>query len=139
MKCGLLNAIRGKLKERGDCTLNTLDLARRIVELSDDRKAKEPVILDLRAVTLVADYFVILSGTSRTQVLGIANHIEEELSKEGILPYQREGDQDARWMLLDYSSVVIHVFQEDTRTFYNLERLWNDAKQVPIDAAGSLQ
>lgn len=119
--------------------MNSLDLARRIVDLSDDRKAKEPVILDLHAVTLVADYFVVLSGTSRTQVLGIANHIEEELSKEGVLPHHREGDQDARWLLLDYGSVVIHVFQEDTRTFYNLERLWNDAKQVPINASGSLQ
>lgn len=113
--------------------MNSLELAKRIVALADDRKAKDPVALELKAVTIVADYFVLLTGTSRTHVLGIANHIEEELSREDRLPLQREGDQDARWLLLDYGEVVVHVFQEDTRLFYNLERLWNDARKVPLD------
>lgn len=113
--------------------MNALDLARRIVDLADDRKAKDPVILELKSLTIVADYFVLLTGASRTQVLGIANHIEEELSQAELLPQQREGDQDARWLLLDYGDVVVHVFQEDTRLFYNLERLWNDAKRITVN------
>ena len=113
--------------------MNSLDLAKRIVDLADDRKARDPVILELRALTIVADYFVLFTGTSRTQVLGIANHIEEELSRVDLLPAQREGDSDARWLLLDYGDVVVHVFQEDTRLFYNLEHLWNDAKRITVD------
>lgn len=113
--------------------MNSLDLAKRVVELADDRKARDPVVLGLQSLTIVADYFVLLTGTSRTQVLGIANHIEEELSRVDLLPTQREGDQDAKWLLLDYGDVVVHVFQEDTRLFYNLERLWNDAQRISVN------
>lgn len=113
--------------------MNSLDLAKRIVDLADDLKARDPVILELKALTIVADYFVLLTATSRTQVLGVANHIEEELSRVDLLPSQREGDSDARWLLLDYGDIVIHVFQDDTRQFYNLERLWNDAKRIPVN------
>lgn len=114
---------------------SSLQLARRIIELADDQKAQEPMVLELQELTIVTDYFVILTGTSRPHVLGIAEHIKKELAADGYTPQQTEVDQVARWLLLDYGNVVVHIFQPETRTFYNLERLWNDAKQVPLDGA----
>lgn len=113
--------------------MQSLDLARQIVDLADDRKAQEPLVLDLQGLTIVTDYFVLLTGTSRPHVLGIADNIREELAKQGIYPEQREVDQSASWLLLDYGGVVVHIFQPETRLFYGLERLWNDAKPVPLD------
>ena len=113
--------------------MQSLELARRIVALADDRKAQDPTVLDLHNLTIVTDYFVLLTGTSRPHVLGIADNIKEELAKVGIYPEQQEADQDAHWLLLDYGGVVVHIFQAETRLFYSLERLWNDAKQVPLD------
>lgn len=113
--------------------MQSLELARRIITLADERKAQDPVVLDLRNLTIVTDYFVLLTGTSRPHVLGIADNIREELAKVGIHPEQREVDQDAHWLLLDYNGVVVHIFQAETRLFYSLERLWNDAKRVPLD------
>lgn len=113
--------------------MQSLELARRIITLADERKAQDPVVLDLQDLTIVTDYFVLLTGTSRPHVLGIADNIREELAKVGIHPEQREVDQDAHWLLLDYSGVVVHIFQAETRLFYSLERLWNDAKRVPLD------
>ncbi len=112
--------------------MDSLQLAKWIVQLGDDRRAKDPVILGLNSLSIVADYFVILSGASRTQVQGIASHIEDELSDIGLPAPQREGDRDATWLLLDYRDVIVHIFQEETRSFYNLERLWNDAKRVDL-------
>lgn len=112
--------------------MQSLELTKRIVNLADDRKAQDPMVLDLRDLTIVTDYFILLTGSSRPHVLGIAANIREELAKDGIYPDQREADQDARWLLLDYGGVVVHVFQSETRLFYGLERLWHDAKQIPV-------
>ncbi|MGI6357791.1 MAG: ribosome silencing factor [Bacillota bacterium] len=113
--------------------MDSLELAKRIVQLADDRRAKDPVILGLQSLSIVADYFVLLSGTSRTQVQSIARHIEDELSRLGLPAPQKEGDQDAKWFLLDYNDVIVHIFQDETRNFYNLERLWNDARRIDLD------
>lgn len=113
--------------------MQSIELARQIVKLADDRKAQEPLVLDLQGLTIVTDYFVLLTGTSRPHVLGIGANIREELAKQGIYPEQREADQSASWLLLDYGSVIVHVFQQEARMFYSLERLWNDAKMVPLD------
>jgi ribosome-associated protein len=113
--------------------MQSLELARRIASLADERKAQDPLVLDLRELTIVTDYFVLLTGTSRPHVLGIADYIKEELGKCGVHPQQREVDQGAQWLLLDYGSVVVHIFQQQTRLFYSLDRLWNDAKRVPLD------
>lgn len=114
--------------------MNSLDYVKKIMALAADSKARDPVVLDLREISIVTDYFVILTGTSRPHVLSIIEHIQEGLEMEDISPWQQEGDADARWMLLDYGGhVVVHVFQADTRRFYSLERLWNEAKQVSLD------
>lgn len=105
-------------------------LASLISRAAEDKKARDVVILDLHEISMVCDYFVICSGNSSTQVKAIAENIEKTLKDEGIRVSRIEGMQDARWVLLDYGSVVAHVFQENERTFYNLEHLWGDAKVV---------
>ncbi|MBI1987097.1 MAG: ribosome silencing factor [Nitrospinae bacterium] len=96
-------------------------------ETAQDKKAYDLVILDLRKYSYVTDYFIICSGSSTVQVQAIADAIDEKLGKEGIRPLGREGYSEAHWVLLDYADVVIHIFHEETRKFYDLERLWGDA------------
>jgi len=97
-----------------------------------EKKGLDPVILDLQGITLIADYFVIASGTSTVQVQAIANQVEESLEKAGVELLHREGLDAARWVLLDFGDVVVHIFLEEERRFYDLERLWGDARMVPI-------
>jgi ribosome-associated protein len=97
-----------------------------------DKKAKEPVVLDFRDLNhSVCDAFIICHGTSRTQVEAIANAVIIEVKKAtGTLPWHREGFENAEWILIDYADVVVHIFQDARRTFYNLEQLWGDAKCI---------
>lgn len=111
--------------------MDPLKMASLAVEAAEERKSKDVVILDVRPVTLMADYFVIASGTTPRQVRAIADRITERLKAEANRAYlHREGYDKGRWILLDYGDAVIHVFHEDERAFYNLERLWGDAPVV---------
>jgi ribosome-associated protein len=105
-------------------------LARRAAALATDLKAQDVVILDLRGVSDVADFFVIASGTSDTHVRAIAQHLLEEMKHEGMPAYANEGLTQGRWALLDFVDCVVHVFHPALRQFYQLERLWSDA--VPL-------
>lgn len=105
-------------------------LARRAAALATDMKAQDVVILDLRGVTDVADFFVIASGTSDTHVRSIAQHVMEEMKHEGMGANSNEGLTQGRWALLDFVDCVVHVFHPALRQFYQLERLWSDA--VPL-------
>jgi len=95
-----------------------------------DRKALEPVILDVRELTSFADVFIICGGRSNRQVRAIAEHIQASLKKHKIQPLSVEGKTEGHWVLLDYGHVVIHVFYEPIREFYDLEGLWVDAKRI---------
>lgn len=106
------------------------DLAHRIVEVASDKKAVDVVMLRTAEVTTMADYFVICSGRSDRQVQVLAGAIVDELRKQGIRPLGIEGKGAARWVLLDYGSVIVHVFAPEEREFYGLERLWSTATQV---------
>ncbi len=97
------------------------------------RKALEVVVLDVRKLTSVADVFIICSGRSNRQVTAIAEHIQTDLKKHRIRPLSVEGKNEGHWVLLDYGHVVIHVFYEPIRTFYDLEGLWIDAKRIQTD------
>jgi ribosome-associated protein len=107
-----------------------LDLARRIVELAEDKKAADIVLLDLTGLTTLADYFVICSGGSERQLGAIADGIVEGLRGAGLRPIGREGLAVSHWVLLDYGSVIVHVFTPPERDFYQLERHWSEAKTV---------
>lgn len=96
------------------------------------RKAMDPVVLDVRHVTDVADVFVICSGRSNRQVSAIAEFIEKDLKKAGIRSISVEGIKDGQWVLIDYGHVVIHVFYDPVRRFYDLESLWADAARIDI-------
>ncbi|OIQ12063.1 ribosome silencing factor [Neomoorella thermoacetica] len=99
-----------------------------------EKKGIDPVILDLQGITLIADYFVIASGTSTVQVQAIAGRVEEILDEAGVELLHREGLEAARWVLLDYGAVVVHIFLEEERRFYDLERLWGDARRIAIES-----
>jgi ribosome-associated protein len=110
-----------------------LALAQDAVRLALDKKASDPVLLDLRELEAVSDFFVIVSAASEVQVKAIVDHLEESLREtRGIKPWHIEGREGRHWMLLDYIDVVVHVFHEKTREYYLLERLWGDAKKIEI-------
>lgn len=99
-----------------------------------DKKAQNTVILNLQGLSIIADYFVITHGNSETQVQAIANEIKEKMGENGIDVKGIEGYEEARWVLIDLGDVVVHVFHREERDYYNLERLWSDAPQVPVEA-----
>jgi ribosome-associated protein len=111
--------------------------AQRAAGLCLDLKARDVVMLDLNEVSDATDYFVIASGTSDTHVRAIAEHVLEELRKEGVRVHHVEGLPQGRWVLLDYIDFVVHVFHPVLRDFYQLERLWSDASSVAIDRQGA--
>lgn len=106
------------------------------VKALDDKKGKDIRVLYTADQTTLADYFVICNGTSNTQVRALADAVEEAMSKAGEEPHHIEGHRGGQWTLLDYSAVVVHVFTEEAREFYSLERLWSDA--APVDVSGYL-
>lgn len=90
-------------------------------------------MLDLQGLTTIADYFVICSGESTPQVKAIEEEIEERFSREGLKPLGIEGMKNSLWVLMDYSDVIIHIFEVQTRAFYELEKLWIDAKRIQLE------
>jgi ribosome-associated protein len=102
----------------------------RVVDALLDRKAVDPVVLDLRGLCGATDYFVIVSGTSDAHVRGMAEHLMTALAPQGVEPHHVEGLAQGRWVLLDYVDFVVHVFHPQLRDFYQLERLWGDAPVV---------
>jgi ribosome-associated protein len=113
----------------------TAALAQRAAQLCLDYKANDVVLLDLRGVTDMTDFFLVASGTSDTHVRSIGQHLIEDLKKEGTPVHHVEGLEKGRWVLLDYVDVVVHVFHPTLRGFYQLERLWGDAEVIPIESS----
>lgn len=99
-----------------------------------ETKADDVVILDMRKVSTFWDYFVITSAGSFKKTRAIADNIQESLSKKRLKPHHVEGTKEGQWILLDYGSVVAHIFYEETRSFYDLERLWGDAQKIDISS-----
>lgn len=107
-----------------------LDLAHRIVELAEDKKAADIILLEVAPLTTVADYLVLCSGGSERQLGAIADGVVEGLREEKLRPIGREGAAASHWILVDFGSVVVHVFAPPERDFYGLERLWSEAKTI---------
>ncbi|MGI6576067.1 MAG: ribosome silencing factor [bacterium] len=103
-------------------------------QAADEKKAKDVIILDIQSLSPLCDYFVIASGGSRVQVKAIAEAIEEKLALRGIKVEHREGNDKSGWILLDYGDIVVHIFHDQQRAFYDLERLWGDAKRIELNA-----
>lgn len=107
-----------------------LELARRIVELAEDKKAAEILLLDLGGLTTMADFFVICSGGSERQLEAIAGGIIASLRDERIKPIGREGTSASHWILIDFGSVIVHVFTPPERDYYGLEKHWSEARTI---------
>lgn len=112
----------------------SMTAARRAAQILLDNKANDVLLLDLRPVTDMADFFIVASGTSDTHVRASAGHVVETLKKEGMKVRSVEGFEQGRWVLLDYVDFVVHVFHPTLRSFYQLERLWGDAPAVAVTA-----
>jgi ribosome-associated protein len=112
---------------------STADWALIAAEAAADKKADDIVALNVAELLVVTDYFVIASGNTNIQVRAIAGEVEEQLRERGgIKPIGREGESEAKWILLDYGDLVIHVFQPEERAFYRLEKLWGDAPRMDL-------
>jgi ribosome-associated protein len=111
---------------------NSLESAQLCAEAADSKKAFDVQILDLRRLTYIADYFVICSGSNTTQVSAISDWIGYIMAQAGEHPSHVEGGPESSWVLMDFGDVVVHIFDEQTRIYYALEKLWNDAPRIPV-------
>lgn len=110
--------------------MNSLELAQKAAALLDNKKASKVSIVKIQEISSLADYFVIASGNTGVHVRSLADELEEKLKAEGVTPARVEGYRSNSWVLLDYSSVVVHVFTQEARDFYDLDRLWSDGEKV---------
>ncbi len=101
-------------------------LVKSICDAAMDKKAQDVTVIDIRELSVIADSFVICSGSSKSQVKAICDGIEEKLAKANVKPIKIDGYNEARWIVLDYADVLVHIFYDEDRLFYNLERLWNN-------------
>lgn len=113
--------------------MNSKEMAKLVCHALEEKKAEDIKIINIEEVSVLADYFIIASGTNRNQVQAMADNVEETLGKEGVNPKQIEGYQTANWVLLDYGDVIVHVFDEENRLFYDLERIWRDGKSISVE------
>ena len=112
--------------------LTSEEIARIIVRELDEKRAQSLKLLDVEDHTILADYFIIATGNSNTQLRALSGYVEERLKKEGISPLRIEGYHEASWILMDYAGVIVHLFTPQTRQFYNLEKLWSMSREVDI-------
>ena len=100
------------------------------IEALEDKKAEDIRVIDISEVSVLADYFLIASGKNRNQLQALADEVEEKLGRAGYPMKQSEGYDSANWILLDFGDIIIHLFDQENRLFYDLERIWRDAKQI---------
>lgn len=108
--------------------MDSYSLAKDVAFLSIEKKAYDVTLIEIKELASFTDYFVICSADSDTQVKAIADYISEEMGKKDVRVWHSEGYESLRWVLLDFVDVVVHVFHRDTRAFYNIEKIWGDAK-----------
>ncbi len=113
--------------------MDSKELAVRIAHILDSKKAQDIRVLQIRDLTVIGDYFVIAGGSSSTQVQALAAEVEYRLGLENVKPLHVEGQDARNWILLDYGSVIVHVFDPQARSYYGLERLWIDARPVEVE------
>ena len=113
--------------------INSYEMTKLAVQALDSKKAREIRVLKIEELSTLADYFVICSATSSTHVKTLADEVDRVLSLHGEPPLRSEGHRDCGWVLVDFSCVVVHIFLDETRKFYSLERLWGDAPEIDAD------
>ena len=114
--------------------MTSLELAKEAVQILDKKKGMDLKLIGIRDISVLADYFLIADGSNINQVQAMADSVSEKLGRAGVEPKQMEGYQTANWILMDYRDVVIHIFDEENRLFYDLERIWRDGTLVNREA-----
>ena len=107
-----------------------LELTRKISEILDSKKAKDLTVLSVKGISPIADYFIIATGTSSTHINALADYVEKGLRDEGVFLKHKEGKLQGGWLLLDFRDIVVHIFSDDLREYYSLERIWSDAPRI---------
>jgi ribosome-associated protein len=113
--------------------METLDKARLCLKIVKERKALSPVLMDVGKLTSIADYFLIASGNSTRQVQAIGRHMTRRMREEGFRAYGIEGEQEGQWILMDYGDIIVHIFYDPVREFYDLEGFWIEATRIDSD------
>lgn len=116
--------------------MQPIELKNLICEILDENRAVDITVLKVEHLTVVSDYFVICTGKSNRQVRALAENLEEKLAEREISPLRSDGVRDGKWAVLDYGSVIVHIFNDDTRMFYCLEKLWSDGENIEIYKGG---
>lgn len=111
-------------------TEKSKEMARLAIKALDDTKAEDVRVLDISEVSVMADLFIIASGSSSKQVKALGDHVDEALGRAGFEPKDIEGYEGANWILMDYGDIIVHIFDEENRKFYDLERIWRDGQQI---------
>lgn len=109
------------------------EMAQLACKALDEKKGQDIKVIDIHEVSVIADYFVIASGSNQNQVQAMVDNVEETLGRAGYEPKQVEGSKNSSWVLMDYGDLIVHVFDEENRLFYDLERIWRDGKVLEMD------
>ena len=121
-------------QSKGKVNMNSKELVKLAITALEDKKAEGIRIIDISEVSILADYFIIANGTNRSQIQAMCDGVEEALKKAGTNVKQIEGYDNANWILADYRDIIVHIFDQENRLFYDLERIWKDGKALDADA-----
>ena len=113
---------------------NAKEMVKTAVAALQDKKGEDIRVIDIAGISVLADYFIIASGSNPNQVQALVDNVEEQMYKAGYDDPRVEGYNTASWVLLDYNDVIVHVFSQDDRLFYDLERIWRDGKEIDVDS-----
>ena len=111
---------------------NSKEMTQLAIKAIEDKKGNDIKIIDIHEVSVIADYFIIASGSNPNQVKTLADNVEETLGRAGYNLRQTDGYGTASWILMDYNDIIVHIFSEEDRSFYDLERIWRDGKEVDV-------
>ncbi len=112
--------------------MNSMEMCKAAISALEDKKAEDISIIDISEVSVLADYFLIASGTNRSQIQALCDNVEEMLGRVGAHVKQIEGYDSANWILMDFGDIIVHIFDKENRLFYDLERIWRDGKKIEI-------
>lgn len=113
--------------------MESREMAKLVIQALEDKKAEDIQVIDIHEVSVIADYFIIASGSNRSQIQALADNVEETLGRAGAPARQVEGYNSANWILLDFNDVIVHIFDNENRLFYDLERIWRDGKKIAVE------
>ena len=113
--------------------MNSKEMTLLAIDALEDKKAEDIAIIDISEVSVLADYFIITSGSNHSQVQALTNNVEEKLGRAGAAPRQIEGYESANCILMDFGDIIVHVFDRENRLFYDLERIWRDGKNISVE------